>query len=209
LLQVKPNVGHSKGASGITSIIKAVLSLEHATIPPNIFFRTPNSHLPFEQAKMRVPTEALSWPSDRLKRVSINCFGIGGSNAHVIMDPTRMHLASAPSYSTGQVITNPDAASATDSRLLVVSASSPEALQQRIQQITDFVNNNPARFTDLAYTLGCRREHLSHRAFAVCRPDKPVDMLTFHNAEPAVERRIVFVFTGQAAQWAGMGKRLL
>jgi acyl transferase domain-containing protein len=208
-MQVKPNIGHSEGASGISGIIKAALSLEHATIPPNIFFETPSSRIPFEEAKMHVPTKALPWPSDRLERASINCFGIGGSNAHVIMDSTRMHLASAHLYETGQAITDQGTASAIDSKLLVVSASSAEALQQRIQQMTDFANNNPTTFSDLAYTLGCRREHLSHRAFAVGRPDKPVDMSSFQKSEPAAERQIVFVFTGQGAQWAGMGKSLI
>jgi acyl transferase domain-containing protein len=106
--QVKPNVGHSEGASGLTSIIKAALCLEKRMIPPNMRFSKPNpkstsstldwhSHfvifnyvyltngrlVPFEKGKLRVPEELLPWPQDREERVSVNSFGIGGSNAHV------------------------------------------------------------------------------------------------------------------------------
>ncbi|KAK1951932.1 KR-domain-containing protein [Colletotrichum sublineola] len=83
---VKPNVGHSEGAAGLTGLIKAVLSLEHETIPPNIFFNTPNPLIPWDEARLRVPIDALPWPVDRKKRVSVNSFGVGGSNAHVILE---------------------------------------------------------------------------------------------------------------------------
>lgn len=83
---VKPNVGHSEGASGLTSIIKAVLALEKKVIPPNINFSTPNSRIPFKAANLRVPTEPVPWPAGFLERVSVNSFGIGGANAHVILD---------------------------------------------------------------------------------------------------------------------------
>lgn len=100
-LQVKPNIGHSEGASGLSSLIKAVLALEKEVIPPNINFEQPNPKSEFragrerrdwadaretvqwEKYGFRVPTEATSWPKDRLARVSVNCFGIGGMNAHV------------------------------------------------------------------------------------------------------------------------------
>ncbi len=78
---VKPNLGHSEGASGLTSLIKMVLALEHQTLPPNIKFTSPNPKIPFESAKLVVPTEPTPWPAGRAERVSVNCFGIGGSNA--------------------------------------------------------------------------------------------------------------------------------
>ncbi|GKT70041.1 polyketide synthase [Colletotrichum tofieldiae] len=80
---VKPNIGHGEGASGLSSVIKMVLALENSTIPPNINFKTPNPRIPWESAKLKVPTEPLPWPTDRFERVSVNSFGIGGSNAHV------------------------------------------------------------------------------------------------------------------------------
>lgn len=89
---VKPNVGHSEGASGLTSIIKAVLALERKIIPPNINFCTPNPKIPFEKKNLRVPTEPVSWPVGFSERVSVNAFGIGGANAHVILDSAHSFL---------------------------------------------------------------------------------------------------------------------
>ena len=81
-----------------------VLSLENAVVPPNINFNTPNpasmfpqtdwspgsadhhSQVPWEEAKLVVPTKAVPWPSGRMKRVSVNSFGIGGTNAHVRLE---------------------------------------------------------------------------------------------------------------------------
>ncbi len=83
---VKPNMGHSEGASGLTSLIRMVLALENRTIPPNIKFSKPNPKINFESCGLKVATEPLTWPSDRRERASINSFGIGGTNAHVILE---------------------------------------------------------------------------------------------------------------------------
>lgn len=103
---MKTNLGHSEGASGLSSLLKMSLALENETIPPNLNFRTPNPKseycvtpsgevaqlakfsangavVPFEERKLTVPTEALPWPEDRDHVVAVNSFGIGGSNAHV------------------------------------------------------------------------------------------------------------------------------
>ncbi|GLI81248.1 mycolipanoate synthase [Penicillium ochrochloron] len=79
---VKPNLGHSEGAAALTSLIKAVVSLEHQTIIPNIKFQTPNPAIPWETAKLQVPVKVCPWPKDRAERMSVNSFGIGGSNVH-------------------------------------------------------------------------------------------------------------------------------
>ncbi|KAK8046024.1 polyketide synthase [Apiospora saccharicola] len=90
---VKPNVGHGEGASGITSVIKAVLALEYNQIPPNILFDkpNPNSKFAFDQHKLRVPIETEEWPQGRARRISVNSFGVGGVNAHVILEAPSEH----------------------------------------------------------------------------------------------------------------------
>lgn len=92
---VKPNLGHSEGASGISSIIKAVLALEHKAIPPNINFSTPNPKIPFEAANVAVPQELVPWPDHQPLRASVNSFGIGGANAHCIIESLEEYLAHA------------------------------------------------------------------------------------------------------------------
>ncbi|GAB1201010.1 hypothetical protein APSETT444_010394 [Aspergillus pseudonomiae] len=127
---VKPNVGHSEGASGITSIIKCVLALEKKTIPPNVHFHKPNPKIPFEDAKLQVPVEPTPWPSDRKERISVNSFGIGGTNAHVILDSASSVLRK----------TSPEArlASEPDYHLLVLSAKEKRSLDGQIERITRF-----------------------------------------------------------------------
>ncbi|KAL6857563.1 hypothetical protein ACO1O0_005003 [Amphichorda felina] len=90
---VKANVGHSEGASGITSVVKAILALENHTIPPNIKFVTPNPKIPFKEKKLMVPTEPVPWPANRMERISVNSFGIGGANAHVVLESASQFLA--------------------------------------------------------------------------------------------------------------------
>ena len=79
ITSVKPNVGHTEGASGLTSLIKAVLALEHRTIPPNIKFTSPNPDIPWD-AGFVVPLEPTPWPESKEEPVSVNNFGLGGAN---------------------------------------------------------------------------------------------------------------------------------
>lgn len=155
---VKPNLGHSEGASGLTSLIKAVLSLENRVIPPNIKFTSGNVKIPFKERKLVVPLEATPWPADRLERVSVNSFGIGGSNVHAILDSARSF--NLPSSSVTQ--DNEALPFSTDnkSHLLVCSASSSSSLQKVVGDLRTWINKNPDRLEELAYTLANRREHL-------------------------------------------------
>ena len=82
---LKSNVGHLEGAAGVAALIKGVLILERGVIPPNIWLEKVNSRIQ-DSWHLKFPTEATPWPQDGLRRMSINSFGIGGSNAHVVMD---------------------------------------------------------------------------------------------------------------------------
>lgn len=193
---VKPNLGHSEGASGLVSIIKMVMALENRTIPPNIRFTTPNPKIPFREAKLTVPVEPTPWPASRLERVSVNSFGVGGANAHVILDSAASFNASTISQNT---LTTP--------QLLLYSANSAKSLTRMIDRYKKWVEDHPEKVEDLAYTLALRREHLPHRTFAL------VNNGIVENAAPPTKAsqrpNVVMVFTGQGAQWPLMGKELL
>ncbi|KAE8368107.1 hypothetical protein BDV27DRAFT_154279 [Aspergillus caelatus] len=195
---VKPNVGHSEGASGITSIIKCVLALENKIIPPNVHFQTPNPKIPFESAKLQVPVEPTPWPSDRKERISVNSFGIGGTNAHVILDSASSVLRKTSPEA--QLVSEPDY------QLLVLSAKETKSLDGQIERITRYIEANTSCLKDLAFTLARRREHLPYRAFAVT--DKDGSLPTFQKAQSTAPCP-VFVFNGQGAQWPTMGKELM
>ena len=132
-----------------------------------------------------------------MERASINSFGVGGSNAHVIID-------SAASYHLKNVRQMRIAAKA---HLLLFSAKSQKALTQIASNYQQFVQNNPNSIVDLAYTLAHRREHLTHRSFAVVEGKAMgAPSLIRKIGEPL---RVVMVFTGQGAQWPQMGLELL
>lgn len=195
---VKPNVGHSEGASGLTSLIKAVLSLENRTILPNIKFNTPNPKIPWEKACITVPVEATPFPEDRRQRISVNSFGLGGANAHAILD-------SAIDYDY-QLARDVGPAEKNIPRLLVFSAYHPTSLESIVEKHRALVVEGLISLKDLSYTLGDRRDHMTHKSFAIAH-GKSFD------ASPATKssRSLApaFVFTGQGAQWPAMGKELM
>ncbi|KAF3003888.1 t1pks [Neopestalotiopsis sp. 37M] len=83
---IKPNLGHSEAASAMSQIMKAILAMEHEEIPATIRIKQFNPAIDFETARCKVVTETTPWPTNRLRRVSINSFGYGGANAHAILD---------------------------------------------------------------------------------------------------------------------------
>ncbi|OBR09603.1 KR domain-containing protein [Colletotrichum higginsianum IMI 349063] len=224
---VKPNVGHSEGAAGLTGLIKAVLSLEHNVIPPNIFFNTPNPLIPWKAAQLRVPVDPVPWPDGRKKRVSVNSFGVGGSNAHVIVEACR------PSKSLRPRVPTTEAARV----LLLFSATHPWSLQKQVLNHRNYLLERlPASrddvaglLRDVAYTLGCRRHHFPLRTYTVVGVQQEPEnenrdktqaasggLLTFvdaghsgHVQDKTPPSRVAFVFTGQGAQSARMGYELL
>ncbi|GAB1319702.1 hypothetical protein MFIFM68171_09912 [Madurella fahalii] len=90
---VKTNIGHLEGASGLASVIKTVLALEKGLIPPNLHFEQGYQAIDFEGWRIRVPTEVVPWPTPGVRRASINSFGFGGTNAHIILDDAYHYLA--------------------------------------------------------------------------------------------------------------------
>ncbi|GAB7347261.1 hypothetical protein MBLNU459_g3352t2 [Dothideomycetes sp. NU459] len=197
---IKPNLGHSEGASGLSSLIKAVLALEHRTIPPNIKFSSPNPKIPFVERKLTVPVEPTPWPESQYERVSVNSFGIGGSNAHVILDSARNFGEIPTRTGTGRRSIDP--------QLLLLSANSATALEKTKDDFQALVSNTSGNLEDLAYTLANRREHLPHRAFMVARKDR-LSVASQGRKTPSPPYNLVMVFTGQGAQWPRMGRELL
>ncbi|KAJ3499844.1 hypothetical protein NLG97_g34 [Lecanicillium saksenae] len=88
---LKTNIGHLEGAAGVASIIKGVMTLEHGTIPPNIHMEKRNPRI--QTDILEFPTMPLPWPSPGLRRMSINSFGVGGSNVHIVLDDALSFLA--------------------------------------------------------------------------------------------------------------------
>ncbi|KAH7083527.1 putative polyketide synthase [Paraphoma chrysanthemicola] len=195
---IKPNLGHAEGASGLVSVIKMVLALENRTIPPNIRFTSPNPSIPFESAKLTVPVEATPWPTDKLERVSVNSFGIGGANAHVILD-------SASCFQAQPV----DSYSARGPQILLHSANTIGSLDRLAKSHAQFAQEYPDKVSDMAYTLAFRREALPHRSFTIVKDGAVTAASTPVKSDPSSTPDVVMIFTGQGAQWPLMGRELL
>ncbi|PHH71960.1 hypothetical protein CDD82_6238 [Ophiocordyceps australis] len=198
---VKPNVGHGEGASGLNGIIKAVLALEHRTFPPNIKFVTPSSKIPFQQLGLKVPTEPIPFPRDRAERVSVSSFGMGGSNAHVILDSyCDPHQGSRVNDDTG-----PSCA------LLLLSANTKLSLNGQIERYREFLlSNEELQLDNVAYTLATRREKLPHRGYLVVRDDIMIESSESSPVKKSAESPSThLIFNGQGAQWPGMGVDLV
>ncbi|THV54035.1 hypothetical protein BGAL_0036g00340 [Botrytis galanthina] len=219
ITSVKPNLGHSEGASGLTSVMKSVLALERKTVLPNVKFQTPNPQsnlicsklivlqlltpdiVPFKEMKLQVPVEATPWPENRDERVSVNSFGIGGANAHTILDSAEsfgIKKSSVISPSTEQL----------RQRLVVFSANNADSVRKGTRNLLEYLEKHPESLNDVAYTTGVRREQHPCRSFSVSDGTSPLEFFA-PSKIPTASPEINFVFTGQGAQWVTMGAKLV
>uniref|UniRef100_L2FXU7 Polyketide synthase n=1 Tax=Colletotrichum fructicola (strain Nara gc5) TaxID=1213859 RepID=L2FXU7_COLFN len=209
---VKPNVGHSEGAAALTSVIKVILMLEKGVIAPNTNFNTPNPNLPWAGGKIRVASEPEPFPLNRLRRASVNSFGMGGANCHAILEHPHLWFEAdcQPRMETSSRDTD-------ESNVLLLSASNPKSLEllhQAYEQYT-IASSGRCKLSDLAYTLGCRRTKLKYRGFFIARNDTVGQRTTTQPelrlsvASSDEPKTLVFVFNGQGAQWPTMGKNLI
>ena len=152
---VKTNIGHLDAAAGIAGLIKTVLMLENRTIPPSLHFRTPNKELERGETPFYVPTTLSSWQAGTTpRRAGVSAFGIGGTNAHVILEE-------APA--------RPTTSSTSRGRLLVLSAKTESALERARLDLVAHLHAHPELdLRDVASTLQRGRQNFTHRCAVVC-----------------------------------------
>ncbi|KAH9879452.1 hypothetical protein IAQ61_001270 [Plenodomus lingam] len=224
---VKTNIGHLEGASGIAGLIKAVLSVEKGIIPPNIWYERGNPAIDLKNWRLEVPTESQDWPLEGVRRASVNSFGYGGTNAHVILDDAFYFLRQQQIANRGHSridsgfvspISETRGEDRQRSRIFLLSAHDERGLSEmgsrlseHLQAQTVFADNE--FLENLAYTLSERRSLFSYRAFFVAsdrdelhRKMQSLNQISHNRSTPP---RVSFVFTGQGAQWWAMGRELL
>lgn len=151
---VKTNIGHLDAAAGIAGLIKAVLALKNRVIPPTLHYREPNPRVPLEGSPFYVVATATPWVGPSPRRAAVNSLGIGGTNAHVILEE-------APSV--------PKAPSTRSCHVFPLSARSSDALDEASRQLAAHLAAHPALdAADVAYTLQAGRRVFSHRRVVVC-----------------------------------------
>lgn len=204
---IKTNFGHLENASGIISIIKASLMLKKGLILPNTNFEKANDAVPLADGKIKVPTAIRPWPRNK-RFASINNFGFGGSNAHVVLEKPQFSLAETPHGDQGDEVP----------RLFVLSANEEAPAKIMATQLGVYLEQHPEIFQkrlirDIVYTLGERRTHLPWRiAITASTCDELAALLNDADALPkrtSMTPKLAFVYTGQGAQWPQMGKELL
>jgi acyl transferase domain-containing protein/thioesterase domain-containing protein len=148
---VKTNIGHTEGASGIAGLIKVALSLYHRQIPPNLHFQEPNPAIPFAKLGLKVQ-ENLEFLPKELEpiRAGVSAFGLGGTNAHVLLESVPSKSKAEPNLLPLQIFT--------------LSAKSPTALQTLVQRYQAFLEDKPeASLMDICFTANTRRSQFKHR----------------------------------------------
>lgn len=214
---IKTVTGHLEGAAGIAGLLKASLAVQHGIIPPNLHFENLNPKIEQYYDGMQVPTgSSRPWPAlpdGRPRRASVNSFGFGGTNAHVILESYMPVKPSKPSPEPMQLL--PPVTP------LTISAKSECALARRIEALVDYIERSADRVDlgDLAYTLESRTSRFPlKKAFSGVSREavlssmreslhKP-DNLNGRRSETA-KPRILGIFTGQGAQSARMGAALV
>ncbi|TDZ31026.1 Reducing polyketide synthase PKS2 [Colletotrichum spinosum] len=211
---VKSNIGHLEAASGIAGVIKAALMLERGFLLPNHDFKQPNEKIPWKEWNMKIPATQRPWPKNK-KYISVNNFGFGGTNAHIVLEkapftlPKKDRKGLPPPENTKRTKTG--------KKLYVLSANDKNSVTAVMKNLVVYLEQRPEIFQNdlmdnIAYTLGSRRSMLPWRV-AIPADDsfELIETLNSGKVIPGKEGeplRIGFVFTGQGAQWWGMGREL-
>ncbi|KAI0017755.1 KR domain-containing protein [Xylariomycetidae sp. FL0641] len=220
---VKTNIGHSEAASGLSALIRAILIVERGVVPATRGLVNPSPAIRWDEWQVAVPTEAVPLPRHLpVRRVSVNSFGYGGTNAHMIVEGAESLVprGRAAPYVYADKWTR-QAARFTGRRralerqrpfLLPFSAHDKATLRRNVDAHARVVGDYS--MLDLAYTLGSRRSALASRAYTVASNDTVADAFArfgerFAVADKKTARALGFVFTGQGSQWARMGAELI
>ncbi|RNG14547.1 acyltransferase domain-containing protein, partial [Streptomyces botrytidirepellens] len=193
-------------AAGIGGVIKMIQAMRHATLPQTLHVDEPSPHIDWASGNVRLLTEARAWPENgHPRRAAVSSFGISGTNAHLILE----QAPTTPTHTPPATTTVP----------WLLSAKTEQALRDQAQRLLDHTTEHPTLHpTDIAHTLATTRTTFDHRAVVVADEreafDRALEALTRGEPSPALVHgtphpgKTAFLFTGQGAQRAGMGRRL-
>lgn len=215
---VKTNIGHTEPVSGLASVIKTSFALKYGLIPPNLNYETIHQNIHLGEWNLQVSTALTDWPKDKPFRASINNFGYGGTNAHIIMER-------APTMdSEREKVENGDQLILNRSRVYILSAKDSVATKKIAKRLASHIReligedndkSNSIPPANLAYTLAERRSLLP---WVIAISAKDLQQLCGRLESPAIRpyystrrpvRRLGFVFNGQGAQWYAMARELI
>ncbi|WP_417524647.1 type I polyketide synthase [Marinovum sp.] len=201
---VKTNIGHLDTAAGVASLIKTSLALTHKEMPPSLGYEKPNPAIDFETSPFRVNDRLTPWaPRNGPRRAGVNSLGVGGTNAHVVLQEAPERPASEASDWPFQILT--------------VTGRTKAAVEANARKLAAHLRAHPEQsLADVAFTLETGRRKFEHRRVLVAEShEQAAELLETldprrvfaHTALDAVPE-VVFMFPGGGAQYAGMARDL-
>jgi len=198
----KTHIGHLDIAAGVTGLIKTVLQLQHEFIPSLLHFKSPNPKIDFRSSPFFPVSAPMDWKrGDAPRRAGVSALGIGGTNAHVVVEEAPLS-SSSPSRKT---------------QLLLLSAKTATALGAMSNRLANYLESHPeSSLADVAFTLQRGRQRFRHRqALCAASSAEAVERLrtadretTFTAQAPVKSPSLVFLFPGQGSQYVNMGGEL-
>ncbi|MET0234552.1 MAG: type I polyketide synthase [Kibdelosporangium sp.] len=209
---VKANIGHLEAGAGVAGVIKAVLAIEHATIPPTVNLTELNPDIPWSESGLLVTTEPTAWPSGHaVRRAGVSGFGYGGTVSHVLLEQAPADTREPSTAGVGP-------------RMFALSSASEEGVRAEAGALAAWLAGEGAgtSLDDIAHTLLTHRSHLPYRAtvvaddhgslidaLAAVAAGEPNPMVATGRVLGDLGPGPVWVFSGHGSQWDGMGRELL
>jgi acyl transferase domain-containing protein/thioesterase domain-containing protein len=202
---LKTNIGHLDTAAGVASLIKVSLALRNELIPATLNFTRPNSRFDLDKTPFRVVNEARPWKrAGAPRRAAVNSLGVGGTNAHVIVEEPPLLPAQVPAQPW---------------QVLTLSARTPGSLERLKAKWSDFLAQPPAGFAlpDAAFTTQEGRRGFAHRCAIVAKDvaglqaalDARQPLRSATGKAGAQPPQVVMMFPGGGASYPGAGRDLL
>ncbi|MGR3617830.1 MAG: type I polyketide synthase [Paracoccaceae bacterium] len=201
---IKTNIGHLDTAAGIAGLAKTALALHHQKIPPSLNFEAPNPAIDFESSPFQVNATLSEWPDHTgPARAAVNALGVGGTNAHMVMEEAPDRSASDESDFPFHII--------------CLSALSKKALDQNSDNLGSYLRTNPdVSLADVAFTLKEGRRGFERRRILVAETateaaallENPDPRRVFDHVKLGDAPDVVFMFPGGGAQYPGMARDL-
>lgn len=196
---VKSNIGHLDTAAGVAGMIKSIQSLKHGQIAPTLHFNAPNPAIDFASSPFYVNDRLRDWPSEAPRRAAVSSLGVGGTNAHVILEE--------PPASDGTDESNHS------EHIISLSAKTESALNSAAKKMTAHLREaSDGSLADIAYTLNVGRLACDHRLSIVAKSvqeaaEQLADLTVVAAAKTHVSSDVslVFMLPGGGAQYSGMG----